>query len=369
MRFPPSFNDSDHVGPFRHPIDYAAGMAVRDRVLAPVLSELLPGKEAREEAAADGRSGSREEELESRLADLIDGFALGTGVWVERIGVGGEGRAVRARIVPVGHEDAPLLASWYRMDKCLPQTSKLWSDWWIRQCGSPDGGCEMVKLVVEGGNDGGEDVLGVAYYERSVLDRHLTTLEDEGGHSSLHGDDNPVRGTDELPTRTANDARVTGGDAGDATNSSTVQEENGGKGGHKRKREEVGQSTTEGRKIRTTLLRGIRVNPRYNPEVSARGSCGSTTQNFAYRGLSGTLIAYAIVQSLRFGTEAVGANCSTKTTVAEEFYSDLLGEEKRAEQDEDGRKYFRAVGNRRWLVLREVILQQARLGLEVGKLE
>ena len=95
-----------------------------------------------------------------------------------------------------------------------------------------------------------------------------------------------------------------------------------------------------GRKIRTTLLRGIRVNPRYNPEVSARGSCGSITQNFAYRGLSGTLIAYAIVQSLRFGTEAVGRTVSTKTTVAEEFYSDLLGEEKRAEQDEGREEIF-----------------------------
>ena len=143
----------------------------------------------------------------------------GRGFWVERIGVGGEGRAVQARIVPVGHEDAPLLASWYRMDKRLPQTSKCGRTGGSASVARPMGAAKWSSSWWEGGNDGGEDVLGVAYYERSVLDRHLTTLEDEGGHSSLHGDDNPVRGTDELPTRTANDARVTGGDAGDATNS------------------------------------------------------------------------------------------------------------------------------------------------------
>ena len=165
-------------------------------------------------------------------------FIRGMTVRLERTGsLASESRNTkstsRAQILPVLAKDAPVIASWYNAhgDKALSYTSKAWSDWWVQRCGHPDVGCEMIKVVVcEDGNDDvctqGEVILGIAYVERTVVDRYPI---DSPQSEELCGDDD---------------------------GSSLI--------GKKRRREGT-ESIANSRIIRTTLLRGIRINPKYNP--------------------------------------------------------------------------------------------------------
>ena len=82
---------------------------------------------------------------------------------------------VNARIERCSGKDAQTLSSWYHLlgDKHLPYSNVLWSEWWERRCSLNDHGCEMIKLVVNCPFTGKCDVIGIAYYERNIPDRHL----------------------------------------------------------------------------------------------------------------------------------------------------------------------------------------------------
>ena len=324
--FPPRF---DEIGsPFIHVADYAAGMAIRNNVLGSVMSE-LSFKEKNEEGA---------------LVNLVDEFIRGKVVLLERTSSpADESRNTKAtppaQILPVLAKDAPTIASWYNSsgDKALSYTSKAWSDWWVQRCGHPDVGCEMIKMVVyEGNNDHQQEViLALAYVERSVVDRYPIEVEDSPQSGEFCGDN---EGSIMAP-------------------------------GQKRKKHE-GENTVNSRLIRTTLLRGLRINPKYNPEVTRRLS-GLSNRDSAISicGIPASLVVHVLAQSLRFGTEAVGVHCP-KIDTAETFFQGLFqGDTRRwnitsnvtIPEDEDGRKYFRLFGERRWEVLRAAIVQQVRL--------
>ena len=131
--FPPRF---DEIGsPFVHVADYAAGNALRDNVIGPLLSE----------------TGDTEE---ASLITMVDEYIRGKKVRLERTDTIGQkcckgSFSIEAQILPVSSRDAPIVASWYNMhgDKALSYTSKAWSDWWVQRCGHPDEGCEMIKLI------------------------------------------------------------------------------------------------------------------------------------------------------------------------------------------------------------------------------
>ena len=322
--FPPRFDEI--VSPFIHAADYAAGKAMRDNVLGSVMSEL-------------GLEGSNEEGVL-----VFDEFIRGKTVRLERTGYPADesrnAESIKAQILPVLAKDAPIIASWYNShgDKALSYTSKAWGDLWVQRCGLPDVGCEMIKLAMHEDNNEQqrEVILGLAYFERSVIDRY-----------PLEKDDSPnseeVCGNNEEPNVTP---------------------------GKKRRRDET-DSITHSRMIRTTLLRGIRINPKYNPEVAKRLSGLSNRDSaISIGGIPAALVVHVLAQSLRFGTEAVGVHCP-KIDTAEAFFEGLFHQGSRQSgndtsnvtvpEDEDGRKYFRLLGNKRWEVLRAVIVQQGRL--------
>ena len=323
--FPPQFED---IGsPFIHAADYAAGMAMKDNVLHAVMSEL-------------DLDGSNEE---GTLMNLVDDFMRGKTVWLERTGSpASESRntksTTRAQILPVLAKDAPVIASWYNAhgDKALSYTSKAWSDWWVQRCGHPDVGCEMIKLVMyEDNNDQQKEViLGLAYVERTVVDQY--PIDSPQSEKLCGNDDGP---------------NIT----------------------RKKRRRDETESFVNSRIIRTTLLRGMRINPKYNPEVTRRLSgLDNKDSAISIGGVPASLVVHILAQSLRFGTEAVGVHCP-KINSAEAFFEGLFQASRQSgndtsnttvPEDEDGRKYFRLFGEERWEVLRAAIVQQVRLSGE-----
>ena len=336
--FPPRFDETG--SPFVHAADYAAGMALRNNVLGPVLSELSldGGKKVGEDA----------------LANLVDEFIRGKSVRLElSTGLSADKSrkkstaVAQAQILPVSAKDASVIATWYSThgDKALSYTSKAWSEWWIMRCGHPDIGCEMVKLVEHKNGKGSCDdrkevILGIAYVERSVVDCYPIAVGDSVGSEELC-DDNTE--SDMMPRK-------------------------------KRRRDDSGGGSANSRMIQTTLIRGLRINPKYNPEVARRLDSiskkdTSSAMHESYAGIPAALVVHVLAQSLRFGTEAVGLHCP-KVDAAEAFFRGLFQGSNQSEdrtsdsdvlEDEDGRKYFRLLRNNRWEVLRAAIVQQVRL--------
>ena len=324
--FPPHFEELG--SPFLHAADYASGVALRSNVLGPVTAEI----------------GGKVDE--AALVDLVDEYMRGKTIRLERTGHPNKEGAgpsststvvARAQILPVSFRDAPTIASWYNThgDKVLPCTSKAWNDWWVQRCGHPDAGCEMIKLTLrDDASDHekkSEEILGIAYIERSVVDRYPIEMEtlDENGEN--------------------------------CNEDQKLKEEPSGK---KRGREKL-ECSCKSRSIRSTLLRGIRINPKHNPEVSTRFSAPkkdcAVTSGEGYRGIAAALVVHVLSQSLRYGTEAVGVH-SPKLDTAEAFFGGLFqGDSRCIDEDEDGRKYFRLAGNNRWEVLQAALVHQVRL--------
>ena len=239
-------------------------------------------------------------------------------------------------------------------------------------------------------------VLGVAYFERNVVDRHpVRIVRGRGRNGGAKG-----RGaaTIDYKKEGAEDDVVME-DAANGGSGGDVLAVSGGT--NKRRRTEdgandgsSGTTTTDGDddengrgnnncSSRTTLLRGIRINPAHNPEVRRRstssrgggggGSGGSAstsndngTVQVDYRGIPAALATYVLSQSLRFGTTALGINC-IKDERAEAFYSSLLAcgddveKQEEVARDDDGRKYYRLSGDDRWTVLRATMERQIQL--------
>lgn len=153
---------------FRYPLDFSAGVALRERVLLPTLR-----------SRADHPRRLSEKESGIRLSRLFRGER----VWTVDPRTANDATTAPAEVRRCDARDATELAAWYADggDRYLPGTDSTWSDWWATRCRSPDPSCEMLKLVTPSNGDDGEVVLGVVYYERNVADalsprRPRTTL-------------------------------------------------------------------------------------------------------------------------------------------------------------------------------------------------
>jgi hypothetical protein len=140
---------------FKEPIDYAAGLALRNAIIQPLLQEVP-------------------EELRTEVPHLVSLHYLGNCVYI----YGGTTGVLQVKVDFVTRYDAPNIASWWGLDKVLSYSSLEWSEWWTQKCCQPDPGCEMIKLVLQTG-----EILGVAYLERNTtIDHHNTAT---GKHEKI----------------------------------------------------------------------------------------------------------------------------------------------------------------------------------------
>mmetsp|Transcript_10264 Transcript_10264/g.22788 ORF Transcript_10264/g.22788 Transcript_10264/m.22788 type:complete len:701 (-) Transcript_10264:75-2177(-) len=159
---------------FKFPTDFAAGRALRQKVLLP----LLPN------------------------ADATDARVLGMffrGEVVVLLSPSNNPRSVpvakMAKITRVWPSDVRSVLSWYECgDVMLPHTTEDWHKDWMRYIISPDQGCEMLKItVVHEAEDeefgaqedfDSEEIVGLIYYERNVPYR-----------TNINGDNESLRAT------------------------------------------------------------------------------------------------------------------------------------------------------------------------------
>ena len=140
---------------FKEPIDYAAGLALRNAIIQPLLKEVP-------------------EELRPEVPQLVSLHYLGNCVYI----YGGSTGVLEVKVEFVTRYDSANIASWWGLDKVLSYSSLEWSEWWTQKCCQPDPGCEMIKLVLLTG-----EILGVAYLERNTtIDHHNTAT---GKHENI----------------------------------------------------------------------------------------------------------------------------------------------------------------------------------------
>lgn len=268
-------------------LEYAAGYALKSQVLQPVQAELGDG------IPHDHLELSRLMSLYSRGQLLL--LRQGTEI-------------THGSIRRVSSDDSRTLGTWWRDDKFLSYTSEEWSDWWIRRCHLFDPGCEMIQLI-----DATGQTLGVAYFERNLVDTHCETFSPD---------------------------------------------------------------STE--KPRITLIRGIRLDPRINPEAVRRSSFmkentlyeqevnAATTSTLPCRGIASLLMAHILFTSLRYGTNTVAVNCP-KNEVAERFYESFMGPPIGRDFD-TGRRYYRMSPELRYVGLRKAFRKQIEFLMELSQM-
>ena len=223
-------------------LEYAAGVFLRKFVLEPILR--------------DESNRMAPDETVRLLSCYTQGQLLLLKNFVGAVDIGSIERATS--------RDGPTLATWWEQDKVLPYAEALqWSNWWVERCHFFDPGCEMIKLM-----GGGGDILGVAYFERSIVDR-------------------------------------------------------------------------DGEGSRVTLIRGIRVSPKFNRESIRRSNLdrNQPVQPIAYAGVASILLYHIVFASLRFGVQGVATNCPKADSV-EDFYEQYMGRP-RLVDSVTGRRYYR----------------------------
>eukprot|EP00592_Proboscia_alata_P010397 CAMPEP_0194362430 /NCGR_PEP_ID=MMETSP0174-20130528/10168_1 /TAXON_ID=216777 /ORGANISM="Proboscia alata, Strain PI-D3" /LENGTH=834 /DNA_ID=CAMNT_0039135291 /DNA_START=231 /DNA_END=2735 /DNA_ORIENTATION=+ len=288
-----------------YPIDYAIGIALRFHILVPLFQNSVSSQEGPNDLVD--------------VAKFCGRYCRGDTVYVTKEGTGTDGDGdteVACRIEQCTLKDATLFEAWYQHDKHLPHTSATWNQWWKTQCGNPDPNCEMVKLISpkpprtadQGVNLDADDedeekelVLGVAYYERSIVDSiPLLPKESDDGTKRI---------------------------------------------------------------VATSLLRGIRLNPLYNPELKARYTDveppAHTPPSHVYRGIEKCLFTAVLLKSLYYNTKTMAVN-SRKSSSQETFWKEQcnMGFITVDSHDEDGRRYYRLTGNDRWEYLRTEFKKQ-----------
>lgn len=427
---------------------------------------------AMEDAAADAASApatASPEDTENSAAQFLSSLGRGSSVLLERRTCSAPtssssssttttsrddndssatGEVVKASLSLVTANDAPLIRKWYESDGdiYLPGTSRHWSEWWVKRCGAPDVGCEMLKLVVpahadaKGGDDGdekattGEEViLGVAYYERNVVDRVRCSDCDDALNSGGEALNEAANAANKKGKRNREDKKgaadsdkdsTKGGANGEAdikdakekdvkdSKSKSKDDDDDAEGQFSDTEEDKLSSTL--RTVRTTLLRGLRLNPTYNPEARRRSSTSKSLgtasgkgadkegrsaaskakqASVVFRGVPAALVTSVLLRGLVFGTEALGVN-APKHDRWEDFYGLLLGaasssqsedddkgaprldEETEAQEGNelelepgrpaclnahDGRRYYRVSSGRRFGLLREAFGHQLKL--------
>lgn len=121
-----------------------------------------------------------------------------------------------------------------------------------------------------------------------------------------------------------------------------------------------------GNKGRITLIRGIRVAPKFNPQVEKRKNMASSDAgNFStgtgYKRIMSLLFHHVLYMSVRFGSNGIGVNCP-KVLEMERFYETTMG--KSVAFDKSGRRYYRLGNSGRWRVLRRAFHNQVELWLD-----
>ncbi|KAI2513975.1 hypothetical protein MHU86_359 [Fragilaria crotonensis] len=92
---------------------------------------------------------------------------------------------------------------------------------------------------------------------------------------------------------------------------------------------------------RITLIRGIRVNPKFNFESIRRSNLdrNQPVQPIAYDGVARILLHHIVFASLRFGVQGIATNCPKADSV-EDFYEEYMGLPRRVDPV-TGRRYYR----------------------------
>jgi hypothetical protein len=147
--------DQNGLPIFKEPIDYAAGLALRNAIIQPLLKEVP-------------------EELRPEVPHLVSLHYLGKCVYIYGSSTG----VLQVKVEFITRYDSANIASWWGLDKVLSYSSLEWSEWWTQKCCQPDPGCEMIKLVLLTG-----EILGVAYLERNTAIDHHNTVT--GKHENI----------------------------------------------------------------------------------------------------------------------------------------------------------------------------------------
>jgi len=265
---------------FGHALEYAAGVALRSHVLEPMLQSM---------------AGLPLEFFSSKLRScahaFLGSYSRGTGLLMKNTVSKGIQEASVSR---VDHGDSSTLASWWEHDKVLSYASAEWSDWWAKRCLIMDPGCEMVKLSIN------DKILGVAYYERNLVDVYDHEKEKSGR------------------------VRVT--------------------------------------LIRGIRL-APHINPeaiqRSDDRIFKNWGQSPTVE---FEDVASLLLTHILFTSLRYGTKCVGVHCQ-KNEFAETFYESFMGKPF-ARHDGDGRLYYRIDPKLRWEVLQNSFRRQMLLRAE-----
>ena len=113
---------------------------------------------------------------------------------------------------------------------------------------------------------------------------------------------------------------------------------------------------------RITLIRGIRIDPKLNPDAIRRSSLdrNGPVPPIAYAGVAAALLYHVIFTSIRYGTNGVAVNCP-KADAVEDLYQHYLGMPHHIDPH-DGRRFFRI--DERLGLLRVAFREQLDLILE-----
>jgi len=211
-----------------------------------------------------------------------------------------------ARIQRCEGKDAKTLSLWYHQlgDKYLVETCPSWSKWWENKCRIPEPSCEMIKLVLTSSSSSDSD-----------HDQHEDETDTIAG--VIYYERN-------VPDKMRN---------GD----------------------------------RSTIIRGIRLNPQFNPEVINRSQLIPSkvvTDTSAVNEIVTSLCTNVIFNSLLCGTSSVGVS-SHKNEMEEKYYKEVMGDAI-SFREEDGRKYFMMKGDARFEFLRSQFEKQIDLHAEVN---
>jgi hypothetical protein len=77
---------------------------------------------------------------------------------------------------------------------------------------------------------------------------------------------------------------------------------------------------------RITLIRGIRIDPKLNPDAIRRSSRDRLPQEspIAYPDVAAALLCHIVFTSIRYGTQGVSVNCPKADSI-EDFYQHYMG--------------------------------------------
>ena len=113
---------------------------------------------------------------------------------------------------------------------------------------------------------------------------------------------------------------------------------------------------------RITLIRGLRIDPKLNPDAIRRSSRDRLQREspIAYSDVAAALLCHIVFTSIRYGTQGVAVNCPKADSI-EDFYQHFMGLPQHIDTL-DGRRYFRL--DDRLGLLRLAFREQVDLKLE-----